>query len=134
MLTPDASAANVEASKPSTFSYTPSVTHVVEEPGKERKTTPTGFKEKDGDEAALPSPSPPSNLHSNAERAVSPSNLLADVSGGPDKRFSLTKNFVNRYKDVKAPFGYNGLGELVYRRTYSRTKLDGVAFFVSVFS
>ncbi len=40
-------------------------------------------------------------------------------------KFRLTPNFVAQFKDKPAPFGYNGLGELVYRRTYSRTKEDG---------
>jgi hypothetical protein len=32
---------------------------------------------------------------------------------------------VSRYATEEAPFGFNGLGELVYRRTYSRLKADG---------
>ena len=40
-------------------------------------------------------------------------------------RFTLSDNFVNKYKRKKAPFGFNGLGELVYHRTYSRMKADG---------
>ena len=40
-------------------------------------------------------------------------------------RFTLSDNFVNKYKRKKAPFGFNGLGELVYHRTYSRMKTDG---------
>jgi ribonucleoside-triphosphate reductase len=32
----------------------------------------------------------------------------------------LSKEFVNSYADKKAPWGFNGLGEIVYRRTYSR--------------
>lgn len=39
--------------------------------------------------------------------------------------FSLDKNFVNSYADKKPPFGFNGLGELVYLRTYSRIKDNG---------
>lgn len=39
--------------------------------------------------------------------------------------FSLDKNFVAQYKDVKPGFGFNGLGEFTYRRTYSRVKADG---------
>lgn len=41
------------------------------------------------------------------------------------KPFELTSSFINKYKRKKAPFGYNGLGELVYMRTYSRIKPDG---------
>ena len=39
--------------------------------------------------------------------------------------FKLSENFINKYKRKKAPFGFNGLGELVYMRTYSRIKEDG---------
>lgn len=39
--------------------------------------------------------------------------------------FQLNKNFVNRFKDRTAPFGFNGLGELVYYRTYARFKENG---------
>ena len=34
-------------------------------------------------------------------------------------------NFLEGYKRKRAPFGFNGLGELVYMRTYSRIKDDG---------
>ena len=40
-------------------------------------------------------------------------------------KFKLSENFINKYKRRKAPFGFNGLGELVYMRTYSRIKEDG---------
>ena len=40
-------------------------------------------------------------------------------------KFKLSDNFINSYKRKKAPFGFNGLGELVYMRTYSRIKEDG---------
>lgn len=39
--------------------------------------------------------------------------------------FKLSKSFVEGYKSKKPPFGFNGLGELVYMRTYSRVKEDG---------
>lgn len=39
--------------------------------------------------------------------------------------FKLKNEFVDQYKDVKPPFGFNGLGEIVYLRTYSRLKEDG---------
>ena len=39
--------------------------------------------------------------------------------------FKLSENFVSKYRRKKAPFGFNGLGELVYMRTYSRIKDDG---------
>ena len=41
------------------------------------------------------------------------------------EKFTLTETFINKYKRKKAPFGFNGLGELVYMRTYSRIKEDG---------
>jgi ribonucleoside-triphosphate reductase len=39
--------------------------------------------------------------------------------------FKLSKEFINSYKDKKVNFGFNGLGELTYYRTYSRLKADG---------
>ena len=41
------------------------------------------------------------------------------------ERFRLKKEFIDIYKNIKPPFGFNGLGELVYLRTYSRLKEDG---------
>ena len=41
------------------------------------------------------------------------------------EKFKLSEGFINKYKRKKPPFGYNGLGELVYMRTYSRVKEDG---------
>lgn len=32
----------------------------------------------------------------------------------------LSEEFINSYAEKKAPWGFNGLGEIVYRRTYSR--------------
>ena len=34
--------------------------------------------------------------------------------------FQLSKSFVSRFNKIRPPFGFNGLGELVYQRTYSR--------------
>lgn len=39
--------------------------------------------------------------------------------------FRLSPSFVADYATRKPPFGFNGLGELVYLRTYSRIKPDG---------
>ena len=39
--------------------------------------------------------------------------------------FKLKDSFVKKYKKVKPPFGFNGLGELAYIRSYSRKKEDG---------
>ena len=41
------------------------------------------------------------------------------------EKFQLSEKFIDKYKRKKAPFGFNGLGELVYMRTYSRIKEDG---------
>ena len=41
------------------------------------------------------------------------------------KKFNLSDKFIDGYKRKRAPFGFNGLGELVYMRTYSRLKDDG---------
>ena len=41
------------------------------------------------------------------------------------EKFTLSENFIDKYKRKKPPFGFNGLGELVYMRTYSRIKEDG---------
>ena len=40
-------------------------------------------------------------------------------------KFKLSDNFIEQYKNKRPPFGFNGLGELVYMRTYSRLKEDG---------
>lgn len=42
-----------------------------------------------------------------------------------DGYFTLDDSFINSYKGKKPKFGYNGLGEFVYNRTYSRIKSDG---------
>lgn len=41
------------------------------------------------------------------------------------QEFKLTESFISKYKDIKPDFGFNGLGEFVYMRTYSRLKEDG---------
>ena len=40
-------------------------------------------------------------------------------------QFNLSENFIEKYKNRVPPFGYNGLGEFVFMRTYSRIKEDG---------
>ena len=42
-----------------------------------------------------------------------------------DLCFKLSEDFLEKYKTIPPPFGYKPLGELVYRRTYSRTLDDG---------
>lgn len=39
--------------------------------------------------------------------------------------FLLNEDFVKPYKKIKPKFGFNGLGELTFYRTYSRIKKDG---------
>ncbi len=39
--------------------------------------------------------------------------------------FALSAKFLAGYRERKPKFGFNGLGELVYQRTYSRTLEDG---------
>lgn len=46
--------------------------------------------------------------------------IQKDKQSHTHEPFKLTEHFLNQYKDRKPPFGYNGLGEIVYRRTYSR--------------
>jgi adenosylcobalamin-dependent ribonucleoside-triphosphate reductase len=40
--------------------------------------------------------------------------------------FKLEQSFVDTYSTKQPPFGFNGLGELVYMRTYSRLKENGL--------
>lgn len=42
---------------------------------------------------------------------------LASIDTPP---FRLDPKFVEQYADLQPPFGFNGLGELVYLRTYAR--------------
>ncbi|KAH7470670.1 hypothetical protein KRP22_001330 [Phytophthora ramorum] len=53
-------------------------------------------------------------------------NTGIETHTGPGfKPFTLDKSFVSGFEDQTPPFGFNGLGELVYMRTYSRVKADG---------
>lgn len=61
----------------------------------------------------------------NAERVINiPYNLLSNDNTDIDQ-FKLSKSFVDKYKTIRPNFGFNGLGELVYQRTYSRLRKDG---------
>ena len=42
-----------------------------------------------------------------------------------EEKFKLPDWFINQYKNVKPKFGFGGLGEFVFMRTYSRIKADG---------
>jgi adenosylcobalamin-dependent ribonucleoside-triphosphate reductase len=39
--------------------------------------------------------------------------------------FKLNDEFIDKYRDLKPDFGFNGLGEIAYLRSYSRLKEDG---------
>ena len=38
----------------------------------------------------------------------------------------LSADFLKKYKNKQPKWGYNGLGYIVYKRTYSRVKEDGI--------
>eukprot|EP00466_Bigelowiella_natans_P013932 jgi/Bigna1/41126/e_gw1.50.13.1 len=64
---------------------------------------------------------------SSKKAAESPANsrpkALSQLASSP---FELPESFVSKYEKKKAPFGFNGLGELVvYHRTYSRVMQNG---------
>ena len=42
------------------------------------------------------------------------------------RKFALESDFIELYRHRQVDFGYNGLGEIVYRRSYSRLKDDGI--------
>ncbi len=50
---------------------------------------------------------------------------LQEKSMNQIKPFKLTDKFLAKYKNIVPPFGFNGLGYLVYMRTYSRVKENG---------
>ena len=41
------------------------------------------------------------------------------------EKFKLSDGFIEKYKEIKPKFGFGGLGEFVFFRTYSRLKEDG---------
>lgn len=41
------------------------------------------------------------------------------------EKFELSKSFIDGYKNIPPKWGFNGLGEFVYMRTYSRLRPDG---------
>lgn len=60
----------------------------------------------------------------NDEEPASTDNIAYKRYSTPRKTFKLSPKFVAEYKEKVPPFGFNGLGELVYKRTYSRVKED----------
>jgi ribonucleoside-triphosphate reductase len=52
-------------------------------------------------------------------------NYSSSTMSGKMIKFKINEDFIDLYRHREANFGFNGLGELVYRRTYSRQKEDG---------
>ena len=50
---------------------------------------------------------------------------LYDLQQQDVRPFKLSEEFLDPYKTRKPDFGFNGLGEVTYRRTYSRVMPDG---------
>jgi len=50
----------------------------------------------------------------------------SDAHSKEDYTFRLPSDFVAQYAKKTPPFGFNGLGEVTYRRSYSRMKEDGI--------
>jgi len=50
---------------------------------------------------------------------------ITNGSDASNIRFELEGDIVAEYANTPLPFGFDGLGEFVYQRTYSRTKPDG---------
>lgn len=46
-------------------------------------------------------------------------------AAGTIRSFTLSSSFLSEFKDSQPEWGYNGLGYVVYKRTYARTKPDG---------
>lgn len=42
-----------------------------------------------------------------------------------EQKFKLTDSFIEKYKNIKPNWGFGGLGEFVFMRTYSRLRPDG---------
>lgn len=51
--------------------------------------------------------------------------LLFCIPFSSAERFVLDPALVEEYRHKKPPFGFNGLGEVVYLRTYAREKDNG---------
>jgi hypothetical protein len=50
---------------------------------------------------------------------------LIEFFSNDDRKFKLSESFINQYKNIEPNFGFNGLGEIVYLRSYSRIKTNG---------
>lgn len=62
-------------------------------------------------------PSPQSEIYNIAEKYLG--------AGQDGEHFTLSADFLKKYRGKKPKFGFNGLGEFVFYRTYSRLKKDG---------
>ncbi|CAB4431463.1 unnamed protein product [Rhizophagus irregularis] len=63
---------------------------------------------------------------SSARPSTSKNSITADGVHKKAEEFRLLNDsFLSNYKNIAPSFGFNGLGEIVYRRTYSRVKADG---------
>ncbi|ORX63742.1 PFL-like glycyl radical enzyme [Basidiobolus meristosporus CBS 931.73] len=62
----------------------------------------------------------------NAQSTSSPATASSSSSSKKgSNQFQLDSEFVEKYRHQRAPFGFNGLGNIVYQRTYSRLKENG---------
>lgn len=50
---------------------------------------------------------------------------MKDTTKSSPRKFALEDQFIEEYRHKNPNFGFNGLGEIVYRRSYSRLKDDG---------
>lgn len=68
-------------------------------------------------------------MYTNMMRAsgkTAPRFLRRRVLAGSQRYFRLERDFVAQFKGKSPNFGFNGLGELVYYRTYARVKENGI--------
>eukprot|EP01080_Neovahlkampfia_damariscottae_P001598 gene1598-12723_t len=50
---------------------------------------------------------------------------LTFLKSSPKRKYHLSKSFIEEYSKKETNFGFNGLGETVYKRTYARIKENG---------
>ncbi|KAI9220138.1 ribonucleotide reductase [Blastocladiella britannica] len=67
----------------------------------------------------------PTTLAPKTHAPPSPSEPGFNIFQKSGSEFKLSDKFLEKYRTVAPPFGFNGLGEFVYLRTYSRVKDDG---------
>ena len=63
------------------------------------------------------------NLLKNVDNFTTIKNI--DQSNLDNSCFKLPNEFISEYSNINPNFGFNGLGEMVYKRTYSRLRDDG---------